>query len=101
MKEGSGFRLLPNEPLQEKMRFDSALSASLWCGRMGLGCCSCSCGLAPLQVLLVAAADLTHKGMRWDTAGREQEADAETAWKAGLSLRGPFFFLHKLPIKKR
>lgn len=37
---------------------------------MGLGCCSE--GLATLQVLLVVAAGLTHKGMRQDTAGRKQ-----------------------------
>ena len=58
-----------------RMRFDSALS--LWCGRMGLGCCSC--GLAPLQVLLVPAAGLTHQGMRQDTAGRKRQAGNETA----------------------
>lgn len=56
---------------------------------MGLGCCSR--GLAPLQVLLVAAAGVTHQGMRQDTAGREQEAVTETAWRAGVSLQGLFF----------
>lgn len=74
------------------MRFDSALS--LWRGRMGFGCCSC--GLAPLQVLLVAAAGLTHQGMREDTAGRKQEADTVTAWKAQpnhLFPLGLLFFL--------
>lgn len=55
---------------------------------MGLGCCSC--GLAPLQVLLVAAAGPRHEGTREDTAGGEQEADTETAWKDGLSLWRPF-----------
>lgn len=77
------------------MRFDWALS--LWCGRMGLSCCSC--GLAPLQVLLVAAAGLTRQGMRQDTAEREQEAHTEAAWKAGLSLRGLFFPLRNLVVR--
>lgn len=84
----------PNERYWGEMRFDSALSP--WCGRMGLGCCSS--GLAPLQVLLVAAAGVTHQGMRQDTAGREQEADTETAWKAFSP--GPFFSsIHNLAIR--
>lgn len=63
-----------SEQCQGERISDWALS--LCCGRMGLGCCSC--GLAPLQVPLLAAASLTHQGMRQDAAG-----GTETAWKAG------------------
>lgn len=69
---------------------------------MGLGCCSCR--LAPLQVLLVAAAGLTHQGLRQDTAGGEQEADIETDWKSWAFSPGPFFFLYTtwlLELKKQ
>lgn len=84
------------------MRFDSALS--LWCGRTGFGCCSC--GLAPLQVLLLlvaAAAGLTHQGMREETAGRKQEADTVTALvssaKPPLSSGVSFFFFSPRPTE--
>lgn len=67
---------------------------------MGLDC-RCSCGLARLHVLLVPRAGLTYQGMRWDTAGGEQEANTETTRKDGLSLQGLFFSLHNLAIRAK